>query len=132
MEESSRFQGVPDILYGTAFKSDDTAVLVEAALNAGFRAIDTAANKPQYRESQVGEGIAAALSCGFVKRSDLYVCALSCLTQISDHVGIERHRQLTARCDCVRTRSRPSFHRSNAERILPYTLMILRSPFRSR
>lgn len=73
MEGSSRFQGIPDIIYGTAFKFDDTASLTEAALKAGFRAIDTAANKPQYREAMVGEGIAAMLESGAVRRKDLFV-----------------------------------------------------------
>ncbi|MGB9492566.1 MAG: hypothetical protein WCA92_19040, partial [Terriglobales bacterium] len=33
---------VPGFLYGTAWKEDRTASLVEAALRAGFRGIDTA------------------------------------------------------------------------------------------
>ena len=42
MAGPSRFQGIPDIIYGTAFKFENSASLVEAALLAGFRAIDTA------------------------------------------------------------------------------------------
>ena len=60
MARSSRFEGTPAILYGTAFKFENSAQLVEAALKAGFRALDTAASKSAYREAQVGEGIAAA------------------------------------------------------------------------
>ena len=78
MESSSRFRGIPDIIYGTAFKFDDTAALVEVALKAGFRAIDTAANKPQYQEALVGEGIAAALETGVMQRSELFVRFLVC------------------------------------------------------
>ena len=73
MASSSRFGGIPEIIYGTAFKFDDTAALVEIALKAGFRAIDTAANKPQYREALVGEGIVAALEAGVMPRSELFV-----------------------------------------------------------
>jgi diketogulonate reductase-like aldo/keto reductase len=69
-----RSQGIPEILYGTAFKYDKSASLVEAALKAGFRAIDTAGSKSAYREALVGEGIAAALASGTCERSDLYVC----------------------------------------------------------
>jgi diketogulonate reductase-like aldo/keto reductase len=83
MEKSSRFQGIPEIIYGTAFKFENTASLVEAALKAGFRAIDTAANKPQYRESLVGEGIAAVIASGSVKRSELYVCLCARIGQTS-------------------------------------------------
>jgi diketogulonate reductase-like aldo/keto reductase len=76
MTNSSRFQGVPDIIYGTAFKFDQTSSLVEAALKAGFRAIDTAGNKPQYEESLVGKGIATVINSGTLKRNELYVCVL--------------------------------------------------------
>lgn len=68
-----RFQGIPDIVYGTAFKFEKSASLVEAALKAGFRAIDTAGSKSAYREARVGEGIAAAQSSGKIERSELYV-----------------------------------------------------------
>jgi diketogulonate reductase-like aldo/keto reductase len=69
-----RSQNIPEIIYGTAFKFDKSKTLVEAALNAGFRAIDTAGSKSAYREALVGEGIAAALATGTFQRSDLYVC----------------------------------------------------------
>ncbi|CZR55544.1 uncharacterized protein PAC_05432 [Phialocephala subalpina] len=67
-----RFQGIPDIIYGTAFKFENSASLVEAALRAGFRAIDTAGSQSAYREALVGEGIVAALASGSVAREDLY------------------------------------------------------------
>lgn len=78
MESPSRFQGIPDIIYGTAFKFENTATLVQDALKAGFRAVDTAANRPQYREALVGEGIAASIASGVVKRDELFV-RLMCL-----------------------------------------------------
>jgi len=73
MAVSTRFQGDPEIIYGTAFKFEKSASLVEAALNAGFRAIDTAGSRSAYRETLVGEGIAAALARGSIKRKDLFV-----------------------------------------------------------
>jgi diketogulonate reductase-like aldo/keto reductase len=73
MADPSRFQGIPDIIYGTAFKLENSASLVEAALKAGFRAIDTAGAQAAYREAHVGEGIAAALASGTIERSELYV-----------------------------------------------------------
>ena len=72
--DSSRFQGIPSIIYGTAFKFEKSASLVEAALNAGFRAIDTAGSQSAYREALVGKGLAAALTSGAFERSELYVC----------------------------------------------------------
>lgn len=76
MERPIGTQAVPSIIYGTAFKDEDTATLAEMALKTGFRAIDTSGNRPQYREALVGQGIAAAIRSGVVKRSALYVCGL--------------------------------------------------------
>lgn len=73
MTDPPRFTGIPDIIYGTAFKFEKSASLVEAALSAGFRAVDTAGSKSAYREALVGEGIAAALNSGTIERKDLYV-----------------------------------------------------------
>lgn len=46
-------------MYGTAWKEDDTRRLVELALRAGFRAIDTANQRKHYLEAAVGEALAA-------------------------------------------------------------------------
>ncbi|KAE9379986.1 Aldo/keto reductase [Stipitochalara longipes BDJ] len=53
---TDRFQGIPEIIYGTAFKFENSASLAEAALKAGFRAIDTAGSKSAYREGWCWEG----------------------------------------------------------------------------
>lgn len=53
---------VPRLLYGTAWKEDDTARLVGLALEAGFRGIDTANQRRHYHEAGVGEGIAPFLA----------------------------------------------------------------------
>jgi len=42
------------LLYGTAWKEDDTARCVRDALAAGFRGIDTANQRKHYHEAQVG------------------------------------------------------------------------------
>ena len=73
MADPARFEGIPEIIYGTAFKFENSASLVETALKAGFRAIDTAGSKAAYREALVGEGIAAALAAGTIQRKELYV-----------------------------------------------------------
>jgi diketogulonate reductase-like aldo/keto reductase len=63
----------PDFLYGTAWKEDRTAALVELALKSGFRGIDTANQRRHYFEAGVGEGLAAAYRAGVVTRSDLFL-----------------------------------------------------------
>ena len=51
-----------DILYGTAWKQDETERLVKRAIETGFRAIDTACQPKHYNEAGVGAGIAACLT----------------------------------------------------------------------
>jgi diketogulonate reductase-like aldo/keto reductase len=63
---------MPRIIYGTAWKKDRTAALVEKALMHGFRGIDTACQPKHYHEAGVGEGIAASLKTG-LNREDLYL-----------------------------------------------------------
>ena len=60
---------VPDLLYGTAWKEDRTEELVELALGAGFRGIDTANQRKHYHEAGVGRGIAKAQ----VPRDELFI-----------------------------------------------------------
>jgi len=63
---------IPKILYGTAWKKNETEQLVAMALQEGFRGIDTACQPRHYNEPGVGAGIAAALG-GNLQRADLYV-----------------------------------------------------------
>jgi diketogulonate reductase-like aldo/keto reductase len=69
----SRPSFTPDFLYGTAWKEERTATLVELALRAGFRGIDTANQRRHYFEAGVGEGLAAAYRSGVVTRADIFL-----------------------------------------------------------
>ncbi|KAI0019393.1 Aldo/keto reductase [Xylariomycetidae sp. FL0641] len=64
---------MPRLLYGTAWKGDATANLVLAALKAGFRGLDTAAQPLHYREDLVGDGVRAAVAAGVVGREDIFI-----------------------------------------------------------
>lgn len=64
---------MPGIIYGTAWKKDATALLVEQAIRQGFRGIDTACQPKHYHEAGVGEGIANCLRAGMIDRPDLYL-----------------------------------------------------------
>ena len=64
---------VPRFLYGTAWKEDETQRLVELALDAGFRGIDTANQRRHYHEAAIGQAIAAAIERGLVVRDDLFL-----------------------------------------------------------
>ena len=51
---------VPSLIYATEYKRHQTAELVERALRAGFRGVDTAAGEGhRFNESGVGEALAA-------------------------------------------------------------------------
>lgn len=63
---------MPGIIYGTAWKREQTADLVRQAIGLGFRGIDTACQPKHYNEPGVGEGIAAALREN-LHRAELYV-----------------------------------------------------------
>jgi diketogulonate reductase-like aldo/keto reductase len=64
---------IPNFLYGTAWKEERTPALVELALRAGFRGIDTANQRRHYFEAGVGEALAAAYRAGIVTRADLFL-----------------------------------------------------------
>lgn len=63
---------VPSLMYGTAWKKSTTAELTEAAIAAGFRAIDTANQLKHYDEALVGEAVKRAAAKG-VTRDQLFL-----------------------------------------------------------
>ena len=63
---------MPAILYGTAWKKERTAELVEQAVTLGFRGIDTACQPKHYDEPGVGRGLTACLERGLL-RSEVYL-----------------------------------------------------------
>jgi diketogulonate reductase-like aldo/keto reductase len=63
---------MPRLIYGTAWKKERTAALVELALRSGFRGVDTACQPKHYHEAGVGEALSAASSHGLA-RSEIYV-----------------------------------------------------------
>ncbi|KAE9372170.1 Aldo/keto reductase [Stipitochalara longipes BDJ] len=64
---------IPRIIYGTAWKKEQSSTLVQKALKAGFRGVDTAAQPRHYNEALVGDGISKAVSSEGIKREDLYI-----------------------------------------------------------
>lgn len=64
---------IPPILYGTAWKEDDTQRLVTQALTLGFKGIDTANQRRHYFEEAVGLGIQEFLKSSQKRRNDLFL-----------------------------------------------------------
>jgi len=69
---SPRGSRIPPLLYGTAWKKENTAALVQRALSFGFSGIDTACQPKHYDEAGVGAGVAAYMGRG-VQREELYM-----------------------------------------------------------
>jgi diketogulonate reductase-like aldo/keto reductase len=65
--------GKPFLVYGTAWKKQDTARYVSEAVHAGFRFIDTACQPKHYNEAGVGNGWMAAAQDLGLHRSDLFL-----------------------------------------------------------
>lgn len=63
---------VPSFMYGTAWKKEATARLVQLAVESGFTAIDTANQLIHYQEALVGEALQLLAAKG-VKREALFL-----------------------------------------------------------
>jgi diketogulonate reductase-like aldo/keto reductase len=63
---------IPALIYGTAWKKEDTAKFVEEAFLNGFRGVDTACQPKHYKEELVGQGILKAYENG-LKREDIFI-----------------------------------------------------------
>jgi diketogulonate reductase-like aldo/keto reductase len=60
---------LPSFMYGTAWKKEATAQLVQLAVMAGFKAIDTANQLIHYQEALVGEALQALEKQGITRDS---------------------------------------------------------------
>ncbi len=59
-------ENIPNFIYGTAWKEESSAHLVELALKSGFRAIDTANQAKHYSEALVGEALLKMAKNGII------------------------------------------------------------------
>jgi len=64
---------IPAFLYGTAWKEERTTPLVRAAVQAGFRGIDTANQRRHYFEQAVGDALEELYQDGRLTRQDLFL-----------------------------------------------------------
>lgn len=63
---------MPKMMYGTAWKKEETSKHVYNALKAGFRGIDTACQPKHYREDLVGDALVILQNEGY-KREDIFI-----------------------------------------------------------
>lgn len=64
---------MPKFIYGTAWKKERTTELVNLAIQAGFRAIDTACQPKHYSEARVGQSVTEAFKQSHIQRKDLFI-----------------------------------------------------------
>lgn len=93
----------PTFIYGTAWKEDETERLTRLAIDAGFRAIDTANQRRHYFEAGVGAAVAGAIRDGVVRRDELFL-----QTKFTSASGQDHRLPYDARAD-VATQVRQSF-----------------------
>ena len=63
---------IPNMIYGTAWKKENTTNFVFEALKQGFKGIDTACQPKHYKEDLVGLGLLKAYEYG-IKREDIFL-----------------------------------------------------------
>ena len=63
---------LPQLMYGTAWKKNATTQLVQLAISAGFRAIDTANQLIHYQEAMVGDAL-KNLECEGINRETVFL-----------------------------------------------------------
>ncbi len=74
-----------DFIYGTAWKEERTKALTVLALDAGFRAIDTANQRRHYHEAMVGEALQEWTQAHAVPREELFIQTKFTFVRGQDH-----------------------------------------------
>jgi len=76
---------IPNFLYGTAWKEDQTEQLTYAAIASGFLGIDTANQRRHYYEAGAGKAVQQVLMEGRLQRSDLFLQTKFTYADNQDH-----------------------------------------------
>lgn len=82
----------PFLIYGTAWKQDETSRYVAEAVLEGFRFIGTAAQPKHYNERGVGEGWKQAAEELNLRRNDLFLQTIYSPYQGEDNIANDQHK----------------------------------------
>src|SRR5436309_9956954 len=85
---------IPSFMYGTAWKKEATTRLVQSAVAAGFRAIDTANQLIHYQEALVGDALQALAKNGI--RSEEHTSELQSREKLVCRLLLEKNNALHA------------------------------------
>jgi diketogulonate reductase-like aldo/keto reductase len=114
---------VPNMIYGTAWKKEQTANFVYEALISGFKGIDTACQPKHYQEDLVGDGLQKALNEN-IKREDIYI-----QTKFTPIDGQDRDNMPYLATDALEVQIEKSFIKSKQNLKIDYIdTYILHSP----
>lgn len=83
--DSDQVVAGPRFIYGTAWKEEAAKDCVLAALQAGFRSIDTANQRKHYHEVGVGDALLHAYESSKLTRGDLFLQTKFTYQQGQDH-----------------------------------------------
>ena len=115
---------IPNMIYGTAWKKDETSNLVYESLKEGFRGIDTAGQPKHYNEKGVGEGISKSIKDNIITRNDLYI-----QTKFTPIDGQDKNNMPYEITDDLKIQIRKSFENSKKNLQVEYIdSYILHSP----
>lgn len=116
---------MPNMIYGTAWKKENTTRLVEEALSSGFRAIDTACQPRHYREDLVGIALQNAYENLNLKREDVFI-----QTKFTPISGQDENNMPYFSSDDILTQLEKSFIKSKQNLKTDYIdSYIIHSPF---
>jgi len=117
---------IPSLMYGTAWKKEATAKLVQLAVASGFRAIDTANQLIHYDEALVGEALRALDRQG-IRREALFLQTKFTSADGQDHrTPYDRSADLTTQ---VRESFSSSLNHLGTDYLDSY---VLHAPFQRR
>lgn len=123
--------GMPLLLYGTAWKGNQTSQLVYEALNRGFAGIDTACQPKHYQQRGVGIALAAAAQEKGISVEE-FAANLFIQTKFTPFDGQDRSKPLPYDPDMpISEQVVQSFHTSQRELgLVNFHSLVLHSPYR--
>ncbi|KAB7887065.1 aldo/keto reductase family protein [Poseidonibacter ostreae] len=115
---------MPNMIYGTAWKKEETTRLVELAITSGFRAIDTACQPKHYREDLVGIALNNSFNKG-IKRDELFI-----QTKFTPISGQDENNMPYLSSDDILTQLEKSFYTSKKNLNIDFIdSYLIHSPF---
>ncbi len=105
---------VPNMIYGTAWKKDNTTHLVKTAIKSGFKGVDTACQPRHYQEDLVGIALKECFDEGIL-RNDIFI-----QTKFTPLSGQDQNNMPYKVTDSLKEQVQKSFEKSKKNLNLQY------------